>query len=260
MEADLKIMSRLSPDSLFHFTSCLENLLGILDNTFYPRYCYEEFKLMEKDQQLFVEDAFPMVCFCDIPLSQLMKHIEIYGKYGLGMTKEWGIRKRLNPVIYFNKNSRMANRLSVMTNSLIWDTGLIAQAFHEIMMYVKPYEGILYRGGRVTKENVRFYDEHEWRYVPDRSVMKKNEVELSIQGHIYRQPEKLADANKKLETGETSLSFNADDVKYIIIEEESQINEMIGEVRKIKGSRYDGDTVDRLVSRIITVKQIENDF
>ncbi|MGA2671300.1 MAG: abortive infection system antitoxin AbiGi family protein [Dehalococcoidia bacterium] len=253
-------MSRLSPDSLFHFTSCFENLLGILDNTFYPRYCYEEFNLVDKDKQPFAEDAFPMVCFCDIPLSQLMNHIETYGRYGLGMTKEWGISKGLNPVIYFNKNSHMANRVSVVTNGLLWDTSPIAQAFYEVMLYMKPYKGILYRNGRVTKENIRFYDEHEWRYVSHRSVLKKNKIELSIQRHIYKQPEKLADANKKLETDETRLSFKADDIKYIIIDEERQINEMIGKLRDIKGSRYDSDTIDRLASRIITVKQIESDF
>jgi len=192
-----------------------------------------------------------------------MKHIETYGKYGLGMTKEWGIRKGLNPVIYFNKNSSMANKLSVVTNGLVRDTGPTTQAFREIMAYIKPYEGILYIGDGydvVDAINVRFYDEHEWRYVPDRNVMSRNKIESSVPEAIYRQPGNLADANKKLETDETRLSFDADDIKYIIIEEERQINEMIRKLRRIKGSRYDRDTVDRLASRIITVKQIENDF
>jgi hypothetical protein len=259
-------MSRLSPDSLFHFTSSLENLLGILDNTFYPRYCYEEFELIDKDTQPFVEDAFPMVCFCDIPLSQLVNHIETYGKYGLGMTKEWGIKKGLNPVIYFNRNSCMATTLSMIIRDLVRDTGiwripdLSRAAVNEIMMYMKPYNGTLYRGGRVTKEDVRFYDEHEWRYVPDRSVMKRNGIELSIQRHVYQQLGELVALNKKLETDETKLSFSADDIKYIIINEEGQINEMINELRAIKGHRYDSDTIDRLASRIMTVNQIENDF
>ncbi|MGM0686758.1 MAG: abortive infection system antitoxin AbiGi family protein [Promethearchaeati archaeon] len=259
-------MSRLSPDSLFHFTGSLGNLLGILDNTFYPRYCYEEFELIDHDQQRFVEDAFPMVCFCDITLSQLMAHIKTYGEYGLGMTKQWGIRKGLNPVVYFNRNSRMANRLSVITNGMIGDVGIglvpqaIHEAFYEVMTYIKPYKGILYRGGRVSKEDVRFYDEHEWRYVPNRSVLRENKIQLSIQRHIYREPKELEDANKKLEANETRLSFEAEDIKYIIISEEGQINEMVNKLREIKGSRYDSDTIDRLVSRIITVKQIENDF
>lgn len=253
-------MSILSPDTLFHFTRSLNNLLGILNNTFYPRYCYDEFDLIDNDSQPFIEDAIPMVCFCDIPLSLLINHIHRYGHYGLGMTKEWGIKKGLNPVIYFNKNSHLAKKFSVLTNDLIWEHTLTAQAFHEIIGYMKQYEGTLFRNGRTVKDNVRFYDEHEWRYVPDRSILIDNSIELSIQKHRYMNSKELADANRKLEMEPTRLSFQADDIKYVIISEENQINQMIEKLRDIKGSRYDKDTVDRLVSRIITVKQIKNDF
>lgn len=261
------MMGRLSPDSLFHFTPSLDNLLGILKNTFYPRYCYEEFNLTDNFAQsvrqgivTFIKDAIPMVCFSDIPLSQSMSHIKTYGKYGLGMSKEWGIRKGLNPVIYFNKNSHLAKRISVITHNLLLGRDSTAKAFHEISLYMKPYEGTLYRAGRSLKKNVRFYDEHEWRYMPDRKIMVTNGIEPSIQSHIYRNSVELANANRKLETDETKLSFNADDIKYIIINNEGQINKMVEELRYIKGSRYDGKTVDRLTSRIITVKQIQNDF
>ena len=253
-------MGRLSPDSLFHFTSSMSNLLGILDKTFYPRYCYEEFELIDETKERFMHNAIPMVCFCDIPLSQLMNHIDTYGKYGLGMTKEWGIRNGLNPVVYFNRSSNMANNLREAVIQLLRSKSPTIKVLAEIIMYLKPYEGILYRGGQVTKKDVRFYDEHEWRYVPARIVMEKNKLELAIPEDLYRRPEKLADANKKLERDETRLSFNANDIKYIIIGEERETNQMIRKLRDIKGSRYDTDTIDRLASRIITVKQIENDF
>jgi len=191
-------MSRLSPDSLFHFTPSLENLLGILDNTFYPRYCYEEFDLIDNDAQHFREDATPMVCFCDIPLSQLMSHINTYGEYGLGMSKEWGIREGLNPVIYFNRNSYLAKQLSVLTNAHIWGSDPTSNAFGEVMLSIKPYEGTLHRGGHVVKDNVRFYDEHEWRYIPDKSfITAKNIGPTFLQAHMYRDAEKLANANRK---------------------------------------------------------------
>jgi len=253
-------MGRLSPDSLFHFAPSLDNLLGILKNTFYSRYCYEEFDLIDSDRQSFSEDAYPMVCFCDIRLSQLMSHIDRYGKYGLGLSKQWGVRRGLNPVIYLNKNSHLAKRLSVITNGTLWKNNPTAQAFYETMLYFKPYVGPLYRGGYCIKENVRFYDEHEWRYMPDRSIMTTNDIDLSMQAHMYRDPVRLANANRKLETDKTRLSFNANDIKYIIIDNESQINDMIKAVRNLKSNRYDGNTVDRLTSRIITVKQIKNDF
>jgi len=189
-----------------------------------------------------------------------MNHIGTYGKYGLGMTKEWGIRNGLNPVIYFNRNSKLASNLRDTLIQLVGSKSPTTKVLAEIIMYLKPYEGILYRGGRVIKENVRFYDEHEWRYVPARRVMEKNTLELAIPEELYREPEELADANEKLERDETRLSFNADDIKYIIIGKEREINQMIRKLRVIKGSRYDRDTIDRLASRIITVKQIENDF
>lgn len=253
-------MRRLSPNTLFHFTSCLENMLGILRYTFYPRYCYEEFDLVDNDGNRFMEHAFPMVCFCDITLSQLMNHLETYGRYGFGMTKEWGIRSGLNPVIYFNRNSHMAKNLMELTGWIVKSGGRTTEVFGGVLEYLKPYEGILYRGGGVTRENVRFYDEHEWRYVPDVRVLKGNKIALAISRSTYQQAEKLKDANKKLERDETRLAFNADDIKYIIIDDESEINEMIRELRVIKGSKYDLDTIERLVSRIITVKQIEDDF
>ena len=152
-------MSILSPNTLFHFTPSLGNLLGILDKTFYPRYCYDEFDLVDNGSRRFIEDAIPMVCFCDIPLSLLVDHITTYGHYGLGMTKDWGSRKGLNPVIYLNKNSYLARKFSVLTDSLLWKRTVPGQAVNEIIGYIKPYEGTLYRGGREVQKNVRFYDE-----------------------------------------------------------------------------------------------------
>jgi len=253
-------MSILSPSTLFHFTNSLNNLLGILNNTFYPRYCYDEFDLIDNDQQHFLEDAIPMVCFCDIPLSQLLNHINRYGHYGLGMTKQWGGSKGLNPVIYFNKNSHLARNYSVLTNNLLVDNTPTGQAFHNTMGYMKPYEGTLFRKGHRVKDRIRFYDEHEWRYLPDKSLLTDRGIRGFLQHHQYMNPQELADANSKLETNDTRLTFQADDIKYIIISGENQINQMIEKVRDIKGSRYDTETVDRLLSRIITVKQIKDDF
>ena len=94
----------------------------------------------------------------------------------------------------------------------------------------------------------------------DGNILIANDIKTSIPPCIYQNQVKLANANRKLETDKTKLSFNANDIKYIIINEEGQINNMVKELRNIKGARYDNDTIDRLISRIITVKQIENDF
>ncbi|MBK9465826.1 MAG: hypothetical protein IPN56_13800 [Chitinophagaceae bacterium] len=46
-----------------------------------------------------------MVSFSDLRLSELKDNIGTYGKFGIGMTKEWAINKGLNPVMYASKES-----------------------------------------------------------------------------------------------------------------------------------------------------------
>ncbi len=58
-----------------------------------------------------LEKAIPMVCFCDLPLSQIRKHTKTYGEYALGLSKEWAIKKQINPVLYTYPNSDLSEKL-----------------------------------------------------------------------------------------------------------------------------------------------------
>ena len=95
-------MSAISSSTLFHFTNTLENLLNILTVEFRPHFCLEDFSILSrkssptKDQGI----AVPMVSFCDLPLSQVSKHMETYGYYALGLSKAWGMANGLAPVLY----------------------------------------------------------------------------------------------------------------------------------------------------------------
>ena len=125
-------MATIKSNSLFHFTPKEEYLLDILENGFWPRYCFEDIEwlipkdlkneLEKQEEDNFLETltkelvksnissiAYPMSCFCDIPLSKITAHTDFYGSFGLGMTKEWGIRKRLNPIFYLSDNSIIPN-------------------------------------------------------------------------------------------------------------------------------------------------------
>ena len=89
-------------DNLFHFTKNTDYLKGILLNGLYPRYCLEDVKwLGVRDKFL----AYPMVCFCDIPISRISDHTAFYGEYGLGLARSWGLTNRLTPVIYATPGS-----------------------------------------------------------------------------------------------------------------------------------------------------------
>jgi hypothetical protein len=253
-------MSNISSNTLFHFTPTAKCLIGILKNGFQPRYSYEECHIKSPDGQskpLF-RNAIPMVSFCDIPLSQIKEHIKTYGSYGIGMSKDWGKRKGLNPVLYLTESAVLSQNVDSILDIVIHRNSQLPLDLRassvDIVRYVKPYSGSFCRNGKLRR-NLRFYDEREWRYVPaisstiDKLFLTKDEFDNEIIRARY---------NKKLE--EAILSFEPDDIKYVIIKKEEQIPLMIKALREIKAPNYDERTIEILTSRIITSQQILSDL
>lgn len=56
------------------------------------------------------------------------------------------------------------------------------------------------------------------------------------------------------------MYFNANQIMYLIVKEESEINELITHIRTVKGKNYTMEEVDRLTTRIISCERILNDF
>ncbi|MFU0923178.1 abortive infection system antitoxin AbiGi family protein [Kluyvera sichuanensis] len=80
-------------ETLFHFTKSSDTLEIILKNGFWPRYCLEDIRWLEFTDVEYV--SYPMVCFCDIPLSRISEHVSFYGSFGLGVSKDWA-KKKIN--------------------------------------------------------------------------------------------------------------------------------------------------------------------
>jgi hypothetical protein len=121
------------------------------------------------------------------------------------------------------------------------------------LRYIKNYKGDLIRPDKPIKRNYVFANEKEWRYVPPISdnylaFVPIDKIETS---------EQKAEFNRKVE--HIQLSFQPDDIKYLIVETDSDINPLITHLRQVK-NRFSADTVDRLASRILTYEQIENDI
>lgn len=74
--------------SLFHYTKEWKNVLGILENGIYFSYSYDDLGA------IFI--AIPMISFCDIPLSRNQEHINRYGKYAVGISKDALLNKYPN--------------------------------------------------------------------------------------------------------------------------------------------------------------------
>ena len=60
--------------------------------------------------------------------------------------------------------------------------------------------------GRRVKDKVRFYDEHERRYLPNNSLITDLGIRGFLQHHKSMKQQELADANRKLETDTTKLT------------------------------------------------------
>src|SRR5260370_37777432 len=99
----------ISSNVLFHITPRLSYLKDILSSGFHPRYCPEY--IIGADQDLAASrreipsQAAPMVCFCDLPLSLIGRHLREYGQFGIGLTKDWGMKHGVTPVFYTHRES-----------------------------------------------------------------------------------------------------------------------------------------------------------
>lgn len=242
----------LSSNSIMHFTDSADSLKGILKEGFKVNYCLENVETPNGA----LHYSIPMVSFCDIPLSEMKEHISKYGGYGIGLKREWAQSNGLNPVLYIDDKSTLGagfhtSFYSVFGSKKISELTEIDDNFVNVIRYMKNYEGSLIRG-KISNASYRFADEKEWRYVPSRELAKQ----ILIKGAVLT-PEKKLLFNENI--SDLRLNFQPQDIKYIIINDESEIGEIIDCLRKTYGDSSLTE-IERLFSRITTTEQIITDF
>lgn len=274
-------MATIKSNSLFHFTPKEEYLLDILENGFWPRYCSEDIEwlipkdfkneLEKQEEDNFWETltkelikynissiAYPMSCFCDIPLSKITAHTDFYGGFGLGMTKEWGIRKRLNPIFYLSDNSIIPNLIqSFLLKTAPIDFWKSIQSektnqntIIQLMKFLKPLRGKMKVNGKEVTKN--FDEECEWRYAP-----------ASDENNLF--PNFLANNNEELQDSNivtkkvASLNFEPSDIKYIFVPEDSNIPTIINKINTIFTNYPEHERL-LLLSKVISLDTIRKDF
>lgn len=233
-------------DNLFHFTDTLDVLKLILKNCFQPRFCQEDVEWLDMEWRHL---AYAMTCFCDIPLSRINEHTAFYGKYGLGLTKEWGIRQGLEPVLYIRPNGAIAK---VLDNMMMQSS---ADDDHEeekragdlftLLRYVKPVKGKMWKADRLVDKE--FFQENEWRYSP---AMDWILIDKEFEGE-------KEEANRRALAH--TLMFTPQDIKYIFVDDDSEIPEIMDFIDKSMG-HFAPDDIKILQSRIISLKTIAADI
>ncbi|MCK6655564.1 abortive infection system antitoxin AbiGi family protein [Enterobacter asburiae] len=257
----------LHPSTLFHFTKKADVFFQILSEMkFKPSLARE--MLQGKGIGGRRNFAVPMVSFCDIRVTHLDEHTRKYGEFGLGLTKEWAERNNLHPVLYMSKESDLFSlynkRIRTLKNKLVplWNSRkslnkLEQRKFerlkseysdlYNLLRYMKNYKGRLIQDGQLKNENFIFADEKEWRYVPEPFAgdrwpsLNLEKVKSSEQKRLLS--EKFSDLN---------ISFTFDDVKYILIPNDSYLSGVLNVV-----NYFD---VENGHSKILTMSQVKADF
>jgi len=255
----------LYPNILFHFTS-KDALYAILADAFKPSYARET--ILSKDTKRYF--GVPMVSFCDLRLSELGSFVSSsvkpkYGNFGIGLTKEWANRSGLNPVLYVSRHAELVDDLVTGVDQLFAfakneTDATRSSAMHRSVTsvmntyrFIKNYEGDLDRTGMAVVPDYRFADEREWRFVP--SINRQDILAFARIGSDWAKDKAKLNASVQNER----LHFGPDDVKYLIVEKEADIWELMD---CLKGAthKYDEKSVMELSSRILTVEQIEQDI
>lgn len=249
-----------SANTLFYYTSKLNYLWDILNKmTFIPRYCVEDIKYLnftDLDGKPIDSIAFPMVCFCDIKLHMIGKHKEEYGSFAIGLKKDWGERRNIQPIQYINPNSVYCEQITksyvkLMKNSMQEE---ITDFFMSFLFHSKPLMGV--QKGNIEKY-INFHDEKEWRYVPfniefpdDFTFMEMNPDDL------WKTSQKgICDSLKLIP--EIQLKFDADDLNYIIVEKEEDSLEIWNRIEKLP---LQIEEKRKLYSKIEVMEKIERDW
>lgn len=211
----------LSSNTLWHQTK-KDGLKGIIkDKCLYLSYSLEDMTSLG----YIAKFAYPMVSVCDLPLSETGNYLKKYGDYMIGFSAEWGARNKFSTVWYCgNKTFSLHTVLGMLARKINEfgdniDVDRDYQRIIYIMSYVKQYEGPL---PKRNYKNYRFYDERELRFVPDYDTLK----ELGEKPFLWDyEGYKKSHKNSSLLTKELNITFEWEDIKYIIVETEDEKKE-----------------------------------
>ena len=239
--------------TLFHFTS-LDNLLRILQEGFWPKYSLEDVAWLDGGVARL---AWPMVSFCDIPISRVREHTEFYGSYGIGLCRERWRATGLNPLLYVSPDSILKNSLRELllevrrnpdprskTNAMI------------VLAHCKPLEGLAGVNGELRKKD--FYSECEWRFAPWVEGSGGGSYGFLMKEEVFRDERALKEANDERRK-DGRLSFEPADVRYLLVKSVEDVPTLVRCINTELAS-YSPDVLDVLKTRITVLDEICSDF
>lgn len=239
--------------TLFHFTQSVNTLKLIMKNGFWPKYCLEDVRWLGYEVFDFI--AYPMVCFCDIPLSRADEHVNFYGDFGIGMTRQWAERNKLTPILYISENNNFPKTFRDLVDYSVSmkeeKRDEAKKTVRYILAHSKPTEGNIVVGNDVVKKE--FYQESEWRCVP-----KSDKIVDYLSRKDFDDEEVLLKCNE-LTREHCILPITPNDIKYIFVKSDSEIPDIINYIQT-ELDHFPNADIKVLMSRVTSLESIRCDI
>lgn len=213
----------LSSNILWHQTN-IDGFKNILKSKCLTcSYCLESF--LDNQHKI----GFPMISLSDIPIADIEEYLDQYGGYSFGFSRDWVIKSGFNPVWYCDKSNQATRQhIQILYDNLKNNqkNNNIAQILTLLFYYgayIKEIEGPLtVKSKNLIYKNYRFYDEREYRYVPDyNDLLNKGIIPFVHEEQYKNYKEKHGNARINI-----TLPFTIDDLKVIIVKTDNQADEL----------------------------------
>lgn len=275
-----------------------------------PRYCEENIEylnLQNNDKK--IENIWILEkCFCDIPFhkvfegSQLaynldsvkfsliessdadkefdslhnkdngnrLSHLELYGYFGLGFSKFWGVQNLLEPVSYVaNQSERVKNLSNGINAGLSLDNldDTISHFLIHHLCFIKPLKGKMKRMNKDSNKEVEvlknFHDEREWRYVPSFDSLESLKLYPIQLSNKMKTP--ANNTNNLLEADiyeKLWLKFSYDDIRYIFVGNKEDRLDLIDSILELNEKGYFIGLREAclLISKIVVLSELRGDI
>jgi len=212
----------LSSNILWHQTN-YANLRNIIKS----RSLKCSYSLEEVDEILGQKVAFPMISMCDLPISELSEYQGKYGDYAIGLSREWGVKKKFTPIWYYEPKSRVPQLLRKLLDEAVKNDSDNILSIFGMVSFMKKMEGPL---PRHNYSKYRFYDEREVRYVPSFDYLASGRIAPVLSANDYNNYKAAHGGKALIEDG---LNFSWADIRYIIVKEDKQISVMVDLLEKL---------------------------
>lgn len=212
----------LSSNILWHQTN-----YASLRNIIKSRSLKCSYSLEEVDEIIGQKVAFPMISMCDLPISELSEYQGKYGDYAIGLSREWGIKKKFTPIWYYEPKSRVPYLLRKLLDEAVKNDSDNILSIFGLISFMKKMEGSL---PRHNYSKYRFYDEREVRYVPSFNYLASGGIVPVLNETEYNNYKASHSGNALIDN---SLVFGWADIRYIIVKEDKQIPGMVDLLGKL---------------------------